>query len=327
MKPVTEPRWVWIDQLCIDQSNNLEKASQVSAMDRLYKSAVETIIWLGPDPHDGVAFSTMRQILDFCAYVDHHGVEHAGQDQGDGEARDLVLSAGQRGALTTLERNPYWGRHWITQEVVLSRKRTLWYGDDAEADFLSLFMMNHLIDGGGRVKNAGWSTTQPIWYLMQVEVCVNPASPALEVEPFEVWRNSMALAKKTGCFDKRDKVYGVQSLFGGEYRIAVDYSVSVEGVLRQALALYDRVIVPEGQWSRKSMTSAYFSLVKGMGFGLRKGFRDRAGLFWDGYGRRGTEENQKALMDMLDDVVVDVENMSVDEREAVRELLDETRYG
>jgi Heterokaryon incompatibility protein (HET) len=41
--------WLWVDAICIDQSNADERAHQVSAMGRIYRSATETIAWLGKD--------------------------------------------------------------------------------------------------------------------------------------------------------------------------------------------------------------------------------------------------------------------------------------
>jgi len=40
-------RFLWIDQICINQPNTKEKASQVSKMDQIYRNATRTIVWLG----------------------------------------------------------------------------------------------------------------------------------------------------------------------------------------------------------------------------------------------------------------------------------------
>ncbi|KAH7062720.1 heterokaryon incompatibility protein-domain-containing protein, partial [Paraphoma chrysanthemicola] len=40
--------YIWIDQICIDQSNVLEKNAQVSRMDEIYRNAPGgSIVWLG----------------------------------------------------------------------------------------------------------------------------------------------------------------------------------------------------------------------------------------------------------------------------------------
>lgn len=42
------PRYLWIDAICINQRDRIEKASQVSMMKQIYASATETLVWLGP---------------------------------------------------------------------------------------------------------------------------------------------------------------------------------------------------------------------------------------------------------------------------------------
>ncbi|KAF2430628.1 hypothetical protein EJ08DRAFT_556286, partial [Tothia fuscella] len=41
--------WLWIDQLCIDQSNTSERNHQVKLMGERYRNAQEVLIWLGGD--------------------------------------------------------------------------------------------------------------------------------------------------------------------------------------------------------------------------------------------------------------------------------------
>jgi Heterokaryon incompatibility protein (HET) len=43
------PNWLWVDAVCIDQSNADERARQVSMMGQIYMSSVETVAWLGKD--------------------------------------------------------------------------------------------------------------------------------------------------------------------------------------------------------------------------------------------------------------------------------------
>lgn len=47
-------RKLWVDALCIDQINTLERNSQVQLMDRIYSTAHRVIIWLGPANDDDV---------------------------------------------------------------------------------------------------------------------------------------------------------------------------------------------------------------------------------------------------------------------------------
>jgi hypothetical protein len=41
---------LWIDQLCIDQDNPAEKATQVPLMGQIYSSTTQCLIWIGEIP-------------------------------------------------------------------------------------------------------------------------------------------------------------------------------------------------------------------------------------------------------------------------------------
>ncbi|KAK4937652.1 hypothetical protein LTR10_021798 [Elasticomyces elasticus] len=45
-------RYLWIDALCIAQTDLEEKAHQVMQMGEIFKTAESVIVWLGPDEHD-----------------------------------------------------------------------------------------------------------------------------------------------------------------------------------------------------------------------------------------------------------------------------------
>ncbi|EUC44242.1 hypothetical protein COCMIDRAFT_53227, partial [Bipolaris oryzae ATCC 44560] len=45
--PLLHPKYLWIDQLCINQASEEEKSHQVSRMAGIYKQAQRVIVWLG----------------------------------------------------------------------------------------------------------------------------------------------------------------------------------------------------------------------------------------------------------------------------------------
>ncbi|KAK4185501.1 HET-6OR heterokaryon incompatibility protein (het-6OR allele) [Podospora australis] len=48
LRHLTENVTLWIDQICINQTDNGEKAHQVQLMGRIYSSASQVLVWLGP---------------------------------------------------------------------------------------------------------------------------------------------------------------------------------------------------------------------------------------------------------------------------------------
>ncbi|KAL1600718.1 hypothetical protein SLS60_007106 [Paraconiothyrium brasiliense] len=112
---------LWIDALCIDQSNVAERNHQVQKMGEIYKTADEVIIWLGRypaiDQNLRAVFSIREQpvpsdIESLLRIFDPDQAFHVAE-----EVLRIILW------------NDYWNRAWITQEVYLARKKTLAMND------------------------------------------------------------------------------------------------------------------------------------------------------------------------------------------------------
>jgi hypothetical protein len=53
----------WIDQICINQSNNAEKSDQVKRMHQIYSEAESIIIYLGePSENTSIAYEAARAL-------------------------------------------------------------------------------------------------------------------------------------------------------------------------------------------------------------------------------------------------------------------------
>jgi hypothetical protein len=57
-------RSLWVDAVCIDQSNVVERAEQVKLMNRIYHSASTVLVWLGPAADDSDVVMRSIQIFD-----------------------------------------------------------------------------------------------------------------------------------------------------------------------------------------------------------------------------------------------------------------------
>jgi hypothetical protein len=56
-------RILWVDALCINQSDPLEKAKQIPLMSRIYEQANSVIIWLGePTKYSSEAMRNLRKL-------------------------------------------------------------------------------------------------------------------------------------------------------------------------------------------------------------------------------------------------------------------------
>ncbi|KAI0570678.1 Heterokaryon incompatibility protein 6 OR allele-like protein [Pyrenophora tritici-repentis] len=143
LTPEDKPLTLWIDALCIDQDDEVEKTEQVQQMQQIYSKATSVIAWLGPAAENSDAAMhwiqrygslshelgigtrpelRLRQLLQMFE-LDPDKLPHEGLR---GLLRDIStqLSPGTYGsegigmALSKLFKRAYWSRIWVVQELV-----------------------------------------------------------------------------------------------------------------------------------------------------------------------------------------------------------------
>lgn len=108
--------FVWADAICIDQSNDKERAYQVAVMGEIYSNADSVVIWLGEEAQDS------DTALRFLKVLARHRRDHeAGQARILAAARDPRFRRQWR-ALNALMRRRWFERAWVLQEIVLARR-------------------------------------------------------------------------------------------------------------------------------------------------------------------------------------------------------------
>lgn len=108
------PVVLWVDALCIDQSNNQEKCAQVAMMITIFKNAHRVLAWLGlSDPHSDRVFSIMAELLRPGFFSTH------GQESRTDDSQGLTVPAIWNSFLHLCSR-PYWSRMWVIQELAMA---------------------------------------------------------------------------------------------------------------------------------------------------------------------------------------------------------------
>jgi hypothetical protein len=113
----TKRRTIWIDQLCINQSDNLERSSQVAMMRDIYRRSSCCIIWLGE--LDGISSQSAADVFDFIKDVaafgktEYRGLPTLLKSTSDGvQARKAFAAFAMYG-------NSWWSRIWTIQEAII----------------------------------------------------------------------------------------------------------------------------------------------------------------------------------------------------------------
>ncbi|OJD13094.1 hypothetical protein AJ78_06415 [Emergomyces pasteurianus Ep9510] len=112
-----QARRLWVDALCIDQSNTDERSRQVRYMRFMYKHATRVVVWLGCwVPGVEMAFEVAERL----AVVR----ERCGEDKVALQKAVVELAVGAPEAFHHLDQlfdRPYFIRNWCVQEVVASK--------------------------------------------------------------------------------------------------------------------------------------------------------------------------------------------------------------
>jgi hypothetical protein len=134
-----QPHWLWIDAVCIDQLNTMEKNHQVSMMGDIYSQAAKVLVWLGP------ATSDISFVLD---NVSDHGAGFRWKD-------DFLHPQLVRG-VKDLKNLEYWRRLWVLQEYLLAKELEIWCGTHRVTEpklrwLLSRYLIGMLDDPASRL--------------------------------------------------------------------------------------------------------------------------------------------------------------------------------
>lgn len=106
----------WIDAICINQGDNLERSRHVKRMREIYANAQKVHMWIGKSiPLSSTAFDTLER---FAA--------NDGTQDGSATFRDISDTVKERrDAIKDLLERPYFVRVWIIQEVVVANNASV----------------------------------------------------------------------------------------------------------------------------------------------------------------------------------------------------------
>ncbi|KAL2694762.1 hypothetical protein Neosp_001349 [[Neocosmospora] mangrovei] len=114
-------RILWVDQICINQQDAIEKSHQVARMGDIYRKATDVVIFLGPPTAPLTFFMDAlanKRLIDL-------------QDEALNEPGSILQLAVE--AICAFCSNPWWTRLWVQQEFYLASGDPLWFCGDLSA--------------------------------------------------------------------------------------------------------------------------------------------------------------------------------------------------
>ena len=198
-------QYLWIDQLCIDQSTTDERNHQVQMMSDIYSQAASVIAWLG----DGSGKPDI--VLEYFPEI------RCDMFESTYDAACVWKDSGEPMALAYVLHNEYFRRLWIIQEFILARQirilvKDVWLIDDTHGRGYRSETLNDYIRR---------SVPRRAYRI----ICKSSLRRTGEFIHLDILA---ALVNYTGskCADPRDKVYGLLGLVRVDQRVTVDYEKS-----------------------------------------------------------------------------------------------------
>ncbi|EPE24876.1 hypothetical protein GLAREA_11457 [Glarea lozoyensis ATCC 20868] len=243
--------YFWIDAVCIDQENVLEKTVQIPMMTEIYSRCMKGVAWVGPqDPSITKAVVYMPELVSkMRGYPTTPALSIISElFVSEFEVNPDFLGFGN------LLKRPWFRRIWVVQEFVLPCKVELLCGLDfvdpdllhfiLDNDFFFSRLVSHEILHYGQ-KIGDWAgTTITTGIRGYIKMCQLRAS---KIDIGASWTGFnfmevLGMLSDLSALDGHDKVYGVLGILERYWRdnLVADYSIEVGKLYTSAFALHLR---------------------------------------------------------------------------------------
>ncbi|KAF2679913.1 hypothetical protein K458DRAFT_282360, partial [Lentithecium fluviatile CBS 122367] len=248
---------LWLDQVCINQSDPTERSHQVGFMRDIYSSAWEVAVCL----------STSKTKSRAMSWIEHVGTRVPGLEAVFKRASNSVFVNGCNDVLKMLGQ-PWWTRAWIFQEYTVSQSAHFIYGGQfmhgrmfsaillhfmltiREAKYHHIFLENNpqYISGGPEHRQ-----------MIRLSEIRSSLHESIEAAKFilkskeiqtrlESFNQLLSHSRRCGVSDPRDRVYAFVGLVDPMYGIVPDYDAA-NTAQRVFSETARRIILHEGNLS------------------------------------------------------------------------------
>ncbi|KAE8381821.1 heterokaryon incompatibility protein-domain-containing protein [Aspergillus bertholletiae] len=140
VRRTSEPRRIWADAICINQSDLQEKSLQVNMMGAIYSQAEQVIVSFGDDGMNGEAARVAFQVIEdynrlAAKYLSEERIRTGEWWQPDGGYGTITFERLQH--VVPIFEKPWFQRVWVIQEIGLAKNALLAYGTSV-IDFVQI---------------------------------------------------------------------------------------------------------------------------------------------------------------------------------------------
>jgi hypothetical protein len=242
-----EEQFFWIDQICINQSNPVERAHQVGFMREVYENAERVMVWLGDDGYGHLGLQWMKdQYCDMQVETEYFTYNTLAQygyicDRVSRHLDGWLANSTFRehwSGLRELMFSPWWSRCWVAQELIVARNATVMYGnvsmlwhefrvvyDLYSETFFKIIKLSSTIDNrNSQDMEKHWQESggglNPSVVFMVENKTASGTKDMIDIGKL------LDYARYAQSSDPRDRIYALQGLAGSGYNIVPDYGIS-----------------------------------------------------------------------------------------------------
>ncbi|KAK5687061.1 hypothetical protein LTS10_001198 [Elasticomyces elasticus] len=221
----TESRMLWIDAICINQSDLMERDLQVRKMRDIYALSRRVVIWLGPKGDDSaVAISTLAYLGQQKEMYDSGSTHSPGCSEPMWCFPTVTLPYSSRAwdSITALLRRPWFTRTWVIQEAKLANRHSI---VQCGHDQLQLYRFHVAVETAAEKRLLPGNQLREL-----LDAAFDTTRPFLHT-PFIITLIEM---NSYQCTDLRDKIYGALGMAPASiaHGVVPDYSLPVKDVYR-----------------------------------------------------------------------------------------------
>lgn len=235
-------RCIWVDAICINQSDDNEKGSQVSLMGRIFSEARSTVVWLGEDKNNKAenAFDGINEIDEYLRMY-AEGYQNPGLYQPNLRMEDQFKAKllGENVQTFNNKMKPifdqsWFQRLWVVQEFVRAKEAILVFGIRTIPLAKLVKVINAMQDLAGLFTSPKATANQKALVNLTGIGFIRRIYMREYKGPSDRSYNILELQQAIGllkCKDPRDRIYSVLSLTWTE-GLSADYTMNTEQVFQ-----------------------------------------------------------------------------------------------
>ncbi|KAG8530604.1 uncharacterized protein KY384_004642 [Bacidia gigantensis] len=241
-------RTLWVDSICINQADLLEKSAQVPMMSNIFRRASCVLIWLGEERQDSddasKAFRCMTILnKNFSGREELHKYHNMTfkdksryLDQVEREFR--LPSRDDVAALNNLFESPWFGRAWTFQEIQVARNSNFYLGlyrMEVEMLYHSRVTLDQLAASTQDFRFLVRRNPLALYSFVQHSVKDSITSDTRRTLRF---LSTMSVRRGAGCKDPHDLIYSILNIVQDGPSIKINYAQPWPEMFAESTAQY-----------------------------------------------------------------------------------------